>query len=112
MTMGDRSNGFADNRWGVVCRALKDLINAFDVNPLALVAFLVVNTMIMAYLHATIDWFRVPDWWWGPTGVLFLMVVSILGKHTVGYYIASKLNSEQGEPPKIPGDPPPDPPKP
>jgi len=100
--MADRSNGFADNFWGVICRALRDLINAFDVNPLCLVTFLVINTMIMAYLHAIFDWFRVPDWWWGVNGVLFLMVVSILGKHTIGYLIASKMNSPQGEPPDIP----------
>ena len=62
--MTERNNGFADNFWGTFCRALRDFINAFDVNPLCLVAFLVINTMVMAYLHATFDWFRVPDWWW------------------------------------------------
>lgn len=98
--MVERSNGFADNWWGVFCRALRDFINAFDVNPLCLVAFLVCNTMVMAYLHAIFDWFRVPDWWWGVNGVLFLMVGAILIKHTWGYSINSRYNSPTGEPPK------------
>jgi len=95
----DRNNGFADNWWGTFCRGLRDFLNAWDVNPLALVAFLVVQTMIMAYLHAIFEWFRVPDWWWGLNGVLFLTVTVLLGKHTAGFLIASKLNSEQGRPP-------------
>src|SRR5512145_2119369 len=99
--MADRANGFADNWWGVVCRCVKDFINAFDVNPLALVAFLVINTMVMAYLHAIFDWFRVPDWWWGANGVLFLIVAVILGKHTAGFFIASKYNSPAGQPPIV-----------
>ena len=106
--MADRSNGFADNFWGTFCRALRDFINAFDVNPLALVAFLIINTMLMAWFHAIFDWFRVPDWWWGVNGVLFMIVVILLGKHTAGYYIASKLNSEHGKPP-IPAGTTPDP---
>jgi predicted membrane channel-forming protein YqfA (hemolysin III family) len=80
---------------------MKDFINAFDVNPLCLVAFLVCNTMVMAYLHSIFDWFRAPDWWWGVNGVLFLIVGAILIKHTWGYTVASKYNSQAGEPPKI-----------
>ena len=97
--MVERNNGFADNWWGTICRGLRDFINAFDVNPLALVAFLILNTMLMAWFHAIFDWFRVPDWWWGINGVLFMIVAVLLGKHTLGFLIASKLNSEQGKPP-------------
>lgn len=99
--MSDREDGFADNWFGTFCRGLKDFINAFDVNPLALVAFLVINTMVMTYLHAIFDWFRVPEWWWGVTGILVMVVTLILGKHTVGYLIASKLNSPTGQPPNV-----------
>jgi len=97
--MADRYNGFADNKWGVLCRGVKDAINAFDVNPLALVAFLIINTCVMAWFHAIFDWFRVPDWWWGSGGVLFMVTAVLLGKHTAGYYIASKYNSKPGESP-------------
>lgn len=100
--MADRNNGFADNWWGTFCRALRDFINAFDVNPLALVAFLVLNTMVMTYLHAIFDWFRVPEWWWGVSGVLFMVIALLLGKHTVGYLIASGWNSPKGAPPNVP----------
>jgi hypothetical protein len=100
--MMDRNNGFAPNWWGTLCRGLRDFANAFDVNPLALVSFLVVNTMIMAWFHAIFDWFRVPEWWYGPTGVLFLIVTAILVKHTWGYTINSKYNSPAGVPPVLP----------
>lgn len=102
----DRNNGFAANWWGTVCRAARDAVCVFDVNPLALVAFLVINTMAMAWMHAIFDWFRVPEWWYGMNGVLFLIVTVLLGKHTVGFLIASKLNSKPGEPP-VTGDSPP-----
>ncbi|MFZ3043883.1 MAG: hypothetical protein WA058_02115 [Minisyncoccia bacterium] len=102
MSTIDRNNGFAENWWGTFCRGLKDFINAFDVNPLCLVAFLVCNTMVMAYLHSIFDWFRAPDWWWGVNGVLFLIVGAILIKHTWGYTVASKYNSPVGTPPNVP----------
>lgn len=103
----DRSNGFADNWWGTFCRALRDFINAFDVNPLCLVAFLVIDTMIMAWLDSIFDWFHVPDYWTGPTGILALIVGAILIKHTWGYTISSKYNSPIGEAPKTPDPAPP-----
>ena len=99
MSTIDRNNGFAENWWGTFCRGLKDFINAFDVNPLCLVAFLVIDTMLMAWFHAIFDWFRVPDWWVGPAGILALMVGAILIKHTWGYTVASKYNSPAGAPP-------------
>lgn len=101
--MADRNNGFADNWWGTFCRALRDFINAFDVSAMALCGALVITTCIMAAIELlTPDNYVTPDWWVGPSGVLFLVIVTLLGKHTAGYWISSKLNSPQGEPPKIP----------
>ena len=97
----DRSNGFADNWWGTFCRGLRDIISAFDVNPLCLVAFLVCNTAAMAWIELLTQgtFFTTPEWWVGPSGVLFLVIGAILIKHTWGYTINSKYNSPAGAAP-------------
>lgn len=100
--MSDRSNGFADNFWGTICRAIKDFLNAFDVSAMALVGALTFFTMAMATVEifGPAAWVT-PEWWWGPSGIFFLVVVTLMGKHTLGYYISSKLNSPQGQPPVV-----------
>ena len=101
------TNGFIDNWWGTFCKCVRSFILIFDVNPLALVAFLVCNTAVMAWVELLTQgtFFTTPEWWVGPSGVLFLVIVTLLGKHTVGYLIASKYNSPQGENPNTPPDP-------
>lgn len=99
----ERSNGFSDNWWGTFCRGIRDFLNAFDVSAMALVGALVVTTCIMAALELFLSaYYFTPDWWVGPSGVLFLVIVTLLGKHTIGYGIASKYNSPEGQPPKLP----------
>jgi hypothetical protein len=100
-----RNNGFMDNWWGMMCRAIRDLLNAFDVSAMAMAGILIVWTCIMA----TIELFTpsnifTPEWWVGPSGVLFLVIVTLLGKHTIGYGIASKYNSPQGVKPELPSE--------
>jgi uncharacterized YccA/Bax inhibitor family protein len=95
------TNGFVENWWGDICKAVRSFILIFDVNPLALVAFLICNTAVMAWVELLTQGtlFTTPEWWVGPTGVLYLVIVTLLGKHTVGYLIASKYNSPQGTAP-------------
>ena len=96
-------NGFAENTWGRFCRGLRDFINAFDVSAMALVSILIIWTCIMATIElCTPDNWTTPQWWVGPSGVLFLVVVTLLGKHATGFWIASKYNSPEGQPPKLP----------
>lgn len=100
--MSDRNNGFADNWWGTFCRGIRDILNAFDVSAMSLAGILIVWTCVMATIELlTPDNYVTPAWWVGPTGVLFLAVVTLLGKHTIGYGIASKWNSPKGSPPEL-----------
>lgn len=102
--MAERNNGFADNRWGTFCRGIRDLLNAFDVSAMALVGILIIFTGVMAWVELLTQGrlFTTPEWWVGPSGVLFLVIVTLLGKHTVGYGIASRWNSPKGKPPNLP----------
>jgi len=98
--------GFAPNRWGTFCRGINDFLNAFDVSSMALASILIIFTGGMAWfelLTKGVIW-TTPEWWVGPSGVLFLVVVSLLGKHTVGYGIASKWNSPKNAAPELASD--------
>ncbi|MCK9361927.1 hypothetical protein M0Q28_06960 [Patescibacteria group bacterium] len=102
--MADRNNGFADNFWGTFCRGIRDLLNAFDVSAMALVGILIIFTGAMAWVELLTQGilFTTPEWWVGPSGVLFLVIVTLLGKHSTGFWIASKYNSPEGQPPALP----------
>jgi hypothetical protein len=95
--------GFAPNRWGTFCRGIRDFLNAFDVSSMALASILIIFTGGMAWfelLTKGVIW-TTPEWWVGPSGVLFLVVVTLLGKHTAGFAIASLWNSPKDAPPEL-----------